>query len=69
MSASSAAARLLAANPTGMAGPVALFVILLLCVASYYLFRSMTRHLKRVPTVFEGEPPAAPEPGSEPGAS
>jgi hypothetical protein len=30
------------------AGPIALVVILLLCVACYFLFRSMTRHLRKV---------------------
>lgn len=30
------------------AGPIALAVILVLCVACYFLFRSMTRHLRKV---------------------
>lgn len=30
------------------AGPIALVVILLLCVACYFLFRSMSRHLRKV---------------------
>jgi hypothetical protein len=46
----------LAAAPTGMAGPVALFIIVLLCVAAYFLFRSMSRHLKRVPLDFPADP-------------
>jgi hypothetical protein len=29
-------------------GPIALAVILLLCIAAYFLFKSMSKHLKRV---------------------
>jgi hypothetical protein len=47
---------ILASAPTGMAGPVALFIIVLLCIASYFLFRSMSRHLKRVPLDFPTDP-------------
>ena len=39
------------AAPTGegaKAGPIALLVILLLCIACYFLFRSMTKHLRKV---------------------
>ena len=63
-----------AAPPNGKAGPVALFVIVLLCVAAYFLFRSMSRHLRRVPEEFapttaadlgdgaaDGAQPATPE--------
>lgn len=45
------------AAPNGKAGPVALFVIVLLCVGSYFLFRSMSKHLRRVPEDFA--PPTA----------
>jgi len=45
------------------AGPIALLVILLLCIACYFLFRSMTKHLKKVREEFPGEPP--PEPPSD----
>ena len=51
------------AAPTGegaKAGPIALLVILLLCTACYFLFRSMTKHLKKVRDEFPGEPPAEP---------
>jgi hypothetical protein len=54
------------AAPTGegaKAGPIALLVILLLCTACYFLFRSMTKHLKKVRDEFPGEPP--PEPPSD----
>jgi hypothetical protein len=55
------------AAPTGeaaKAGPIALLVILLLCTACYFLFRSMTKHLRKVRDEFPGEPP--PEPTAEP---
>jgi hypothetical protein len=45
------------------AGPIALLVILLLCTACYFLFRSMTKHLRKVRDEFPGEPP--PEPPAE----
>ena len=42
------------------AGPIALVVILLLAVACYFLFRSMTRHLRKVREEFPSdEPPTA----------
>jgi len=44
------------------AGPIALAVILVLVVACYFLFRSMTRHLRKVREEFPSdEPPAADE--------
>lgn len=47
-----AAADAVLAVPNGKAGPVALFVIVLMCIAAYFLFRSMSRHLRRVPEEF-----------------
>ena len=49
------------------AGPLALAVVLVLFIACYFLFRSMSRHLRKVRTEFpvrasSGEPP----PGSAP---
>jgi hypothetical protein len=45
------------------AGPLALAIILVLFIACYFLFRSMTRHLRKVRTQFPVgstvEPPAA----------
>ncbi len=35
------------------AGFIAFMVVLVLSVASYFLFRSMNRHLRKVPTSFE----------------
>jgi hypothetical protein len=57
----------LAGAPTGMAGPVALFIIIVLCVASFFLFRSMSRHLKRVPVAFDDDPRDDPRFGGSPG--
>jgi ABC-type sugar transport system permease subunit len=48
----------------GKASPIALVVIILLGIATLFLVRSMTKHLRRVPASFdkpdvptEGEPP------------
>jgi hypothetical protein len=38
------------------AGFIAFVVVLVLCVASYFLFRSMNRHLRNVPATFEDPP-------------
>jgi hypothetical protein len=35
------------------AGFIAFIVVVALCVASYFLFRSMNRHLRKVPPSFE----------------
>jgi hypothetical protein len=37
-----------AAAETGKAGPLGLLVLLLLIIASYLLFKSMSRHLRKV---------------------
>jgi hypothetical protein len=39
------------------AGFIAFVVVVALCIASYFLFRSMNRHLKGLPTKFP-KPPA-----------
>ena len=68
----SACTRLAAREPslakTGEAaksGPIGLAVILLLCIACYFLFKSMSRHLRKVredfPADAGGDPPATPE--------
>ena len=44
-------------------GPIGLAVILVLCVAAYFLFKSMSKHLKKVREEFPVDappPPAAP---------
>jgi hypothetical protein len=39
---------LAASDDQQKAGPLGLLVLLLLCVACYFLFKSMSRHLRRV---------------------
>ena len=51
----------LADSDTGKGSPVGFFVVLMLVIAMYFLYRSMNRHLKRVPESFE-PPPASGEP-------
>jgi hypothetical protein len=43
------------------AGFIAFLVVVGLSVACYFLFRSMTRHLGKVPKSFEPPPPADPD--------
>lgn len=70
-----AVAPLAKAGEAGKAGPIGLAVILLLCIAAYFLFKSMSKHLRKVRENFpvdgestgssEPEPPAnRPEPGN-----
>ena len=53
--------QLLADSDTGKGSPIGFFVVLVLLIAVYFLYRSMNRHLKRVPTSFD-PPPATGEP-------
>ncbi len=39
-------------------GPMGLAVILLLCVACYFLFKSMSKHMRKVREEFPSESPA-----------
>ena len=39
------------------AGPIGLAVIILLCIVCYFLFKSMSKHLRRVRENFPGEVP------------
>lgn len=41
------------------AGPIGLAVILLLCIACYFLFKSMSKHLRTVREKFPTESPGA----------
>jgi hypothetical protein len=51
---SAAAARILASGDSAFgAGFIAFSIVLVLCVASFFLFRSMNRHLRNVPEKFE----------------
>jgi hypothetical protein len=44
----------------GKASPIGLVVILVLLIATVFLVRSMTKHLRRVPTSFDQPPTGAP---------
>lgn len=48
------AAAVLAASDTGKGSPIGLFVVLLLIVAVYLLYRSMSSRLRRLPERFPG---------------
>lgn len=45
----------------GKAAPIGLLVILLLGIAMFFLLRSFTRQLKKVPATFDGPEPAGHE--------
>ncbi len=49
----------LADSDTGKGSPIGLFVVLLLIVAVYFLYRSMSGHLRRLPDRFPGQGRAA----------
>ena len=49
-------------------GPIGFAVILVLCVACYFLFKSMSRHLRKVREEFPKDEPAAPGSRSTPAA-
>ena len=52
----------------GKASPVGLLVVVLLMVGTFFLVRSMNRHLRKLPESFAGEQDAPTEdPKSEPG--
>jgi len=51
----------LADSDKGKGSPIGLFVVLILVVATYLLYRSMSRHLRRLPERFPASPPAAGE--------
>ncbi|HEY0167091.1 MAG TPA: hypothetical protein VGB75_08620 [Jatrophihabitans sp.] len=44
----------LAASDTGKGSPIGLFVVLVLVIAVYLLYRSMSGHLRRLPERFPG---------------
>jgi hypothetical protein len=45
-------------------GPIGLAVIILLCVACYFLFKSMSKHLRKVRDTFPDDGAAGPQRGS-----
>lgn len=52
------ATTLLAGGENKKSGPIGLAVILVLCVACYFLFKSMSKHLRRVREEFPDDAPA-----------
>jgi hypothetical protein len=69
---SAAVVTVLAAEPLAKsgealkAGPIGLGVILLLCIACYFLFKSMSKHLRTVREQFPEEPAPPRRPGTVP---
>jgi hypothetical protein len=60
--ASVAAARVLADGDNDLgAGFIAFVVVMVMAGACYFLFRSMSRHLKNVPSSFDAAPPTEPD--------
>jgi hypothetical protein len=55
----------LADSDAGKGSPIGLLVVLLLIVAVYFLYRSLNRHLRKVPAQFDQQPPS---PGNQPPA-
>ena len=45
----------IAAAESGTAGPLGLLVLVLLCLACYLLFKSMSRHLRKVREEWPGD--------------
>jgi hypothetical protein len=41
------------ADDAGKGSPIGILVVLVLCVAVYFLYRSMSRHLRKVPPTFD----------------
>ena len=54
----------LADNDTGKGSPIGIFVVLLLVIAVYFLYRSLSRHIRNLPESFDE--PAAPAPEETP---
>ena len=52
------ATALLAGGENKKSGPIGLAVILVLCVACYFLFKSMSKHLRKVREEFPAAAPA-----------
>jgi hypothetical protein len=56
MSAAQLAVELARSGEGLKSGPLGLAVVLVLCVASYFLFKSMSKHLKKVREEFPADP-------------
>ena len=53
-------------DETHKAGPIAILIIAILCVACFLLFRSMSKHLRRVRDDYPTDPAQAPADDAEP---
>jgi hypothetical protein len=64
--------QLVAGGEAKKSGPIGFAVILVLCVVCYFLFKSMSKHLRKVREDFPSDeaevPPAAPPTSDGPGA-
>ena len=58
---------MLADSDTGKGSPIGLFVVLVLVIAVYFLYRSMAGHLRRLPERFPGARTARSGPWLRPG--
>ena len=58
-----------AAGEAAKSGPLGLVLILALCVACYFLFKSMSKHLRKVREGFPTDPSAAPGAADLPGVA
>ncbi|MDQ2837120.1 MAG: hypothetical protein M3Y42_20565 [Actinomycetota bacterium] len=59
-----AAQPVLADSDVGKGSPIGFFVVLVLVIAVYFLYRSMSRHIRNVPDKFDrpdGTPPEDPD--------
>ncbi len=56
----------LAGVDTDKAAPLGLLVLVLLCVGCYFLFKSMSRHLRKVRDEWPAELPQSPSGGQQP---
>ena len=55
---------LAATGEAAKSGPLGLAVILALCIACYFLFKSMSKHLRKVREEFPGQAGREPEPAT-----
>jgi hypothetical protein len=58
---------LAATGEAAKSGPLGLAVILALCIACYFLFKSMSKHLRKVREEFPGQAGREPEPATPTG--
>ncbi|HET6876464.1 MAG TPA: hypothetical protein VFH38_02945 [Jatrophihabitans sp.] len=64
-----AAAPLAKSGEAAKAGPIGLAVILLLCIAAYFLFKSMSKHMRNVRENFPVDGPNTARTTTEPNPS